>query len=307
MPMAARPPGADLLVGAIDCHVHACPHINGRSVGVFEAVRQAASSGMRGLGLMDNFANTSGYAALAMQELGHLGVDVFGGLIMQPAAGGVDIEVARTALAYGYGPGTGARFLSLPTHHTRHVATAEGRSPAYIETCLSVPETGPLPDPLPELMALCAEADVVFDCGHVSGPEAVRLVEEAKARGVARVRTHCSRYPHDAIRAIASLGGYTEFSYFLVSLAAQVGLTHADKEKHMIGGQALPDLVGRIQASTAEAAVLSTDSGIWLLPVPVESLRSFLVALEASGIPASSLRRMVGENPARLFKVPAAA
>ena len=34
-------PGADLLRDAIDCHVHACPHINARSVSVFEAVRNA--------------------------------------------------------------------------------------------------------------------------------------------------------------------------------------------------------------------------------------------------------------------------
>jgi len=296
-------PGADLLIGAIDCHVHVTPHINGRSIGVFEAVRQAAAAGMRGLGLMDNFMNSSGYAALAMQELGDLGVDVFGGLIMQPSAGGVDLECARSAVKYGYGAGTGARFLSLPTHHTRHVATAERRSPAYIETCTHVPETGPIPEPIPAIMDLCAEHDVVFDCGHVSGPEAVRLVGEAKRRGVERVRTHCSRYAPDIVREIGRLGGYTEFSYFLVSLAAQVGLTHVDKEKHSVGGQSLDDLVTRILAARPDTAVLSTDSGIWILPVPVESLRTFLVTLEAAGVERASLRAMSADNPARLFKV----
>ena len=85
-------PGIELLVDAIDCHVHACPHINARSVNVFEATRQAAAAGMRGIGLMDNFQNSSGMAALAMAELGHLGVDVFGGLILEPPAGGVCVE-----------------------------------------------------------------------------------------------------------------------------------------------------------------------------------------------------------------------
>lgn len=296
-------PGADLLIGAIDCHVHVTPHINGRSIGVFEAVRQAAAAGMRGLGLMDNFMNSSGYAALAMQELGDLGVDVFGGLIMQPSAGGVDLECARSALEYGYGEGTGARFLSLPTHHTRHVAKSEGRSPAYIETCTHVPETGPIPEPIPAIMDLCAEHDAVFDCGHVSGPEAVRLVAEARRRGVARVRTHCSRYAVDVVQEIGRLGGYTELSYFLISLAAQVGLTHVDKEKHSIGGQSLEDLVTRILAAKPETAVLSTDSGIWILPVPVEALRTFLVTLEAAGVARSLLRSMIADNPARLFKV----
>jgi hypothetical protein len=296
---------ADLLVGAIDCHVHVTPHINGRSIDAFEAVRQAASAGMRGLGLMDNFCNSSGYAALCMRELGHLGVDVFGGLIMQPSAGGVDLECARSAVLYGYGPGTGARFLSLPTHHTRHVAKAEGRSPAYIESCTYIPETGPIPDPIPAIMDLCAEHDVVFDCGHVSGPEALRLVVEARKRGVARVRTHCSRAAPEIVAAIGEAGGYTEFSYFLVSLAAQVGLTHVDKEKHSVGAQSLDDLLLRIRAAKPEAAVLSTDSGISILPVPVEALRSFLLTLEAAGIPREALRGMTSDNPARLFKITA--
>ena len=66
-PAAHRParPGAELLTGAVDCHVHACPHLNGRSLDVLQAVEEAAGAGMRGIGLMDNFANSSGLAALA--------------------------------------------------------------------------------------------------------------------------------------------------------------------------------------------------------------------------------------------------
>jgi hypothetical protein len=295
-------PGAAYLRGGVDCHIHACPHINGRSVTVFSAVRQAAAAGMVGIGLMDNFANSSGYAALAMAELGELGVDVFGGLIMQPAAGGVDAEAARSALRYGYGEGTGARFVSLPTHHTRHVARAEGRSPAYIETCLGIPESGPMPDPIPEIMDLCAEADAVFDCGHVSGPEAVRLAEAARARGLTRVRTHCSRYAPDVVRAIVAAGAYAEFSYFLVSLAGQIGLTHADKEKHAVGAQSLSALAEGVRAA-GERAILSSDAGISVLPVPVESFRTFVLAIEASGFSEGEIFRMVRDNPIRLFRV----
>ena len=55
----------------------------------------------------------SGLAALAMRELGDLGVEVFGGIILEPYVGGIDPRVVRNALAMGYGPGTGARFVSL--------------------------------------------------------------------------------------------------------------------------------------------------------------------------------------------------
>ena len=292
--------GMQHLKGAVDCHVHSCPHLNGRSVSVLDSVRQAAAAGMRAIGLMDNFQNSSGYAALAMAELGHLGVDVFGGLIMQPTAGGVSYEAARNAVDYGYGPGTGARFISLPTHHTRAVALLEGRSPAFLETTFFVPSNGKVPDPVPAIMALCAERDIVFDCGHVDGPEAVALATEAKRHGVTRLRTHAGAYDEDAIREIIALGGYCEFSFFQLSHATQVGLTHVDREKHKAPGMTIDDMAPRIRAA-GDRAIVSGDAGVFLLAPPVESFRQFLVLLEAAGFSESDIRRMNTTNPVALF------
>jgi hypothetical protein len=214
------PVGADLLVGAMDNHIHACPHINARCLDVFEAVEAAAASGMCAIGLMDNFANTSGYAALANRRLGHLGVEVFGGLIMEPPAGGVSAEAVRIALGYGYGArGDGARFISLPTHHTRAIARREGRSAHYIDACLEIPERGPLPAPLPEILDLVAAAGVVFNTGHISGPEALRIVEIARAAGVERILVPAGHFAPDEISALAALGAIVEFSFFSVTHA----------------------------------------------------------------------------------------
>jgi hypothetical protein len=300
-------PGMHYLKDAIDCHVHACPHLNGRSVNIFEAVRQAAAAGMRAIGLMDNFCNSSGYAALAMAELGHLGVEVFGGVIMQPTAGGVTLEVARSALGYGYGPGTGARFVSLPTHHTRYIAEREGRSGAYLETTFQVPESGRIPDPVPAIMDLVAERDAVFDCGHVSGREAVALAQEARRRGVGRVRTHGSRYSPDEIKAIGAAGAFVEFSFFILTHATTVGLTHVDQEKHKVaGGMAtIAEMAGRIRAAGRQA-ILSTDAGVFLLPPPVEAFREFMLLVESENFTPDEIRLMNTDNPARLFKVGAA-
>ncbi len=294
--------GMELLRGAVDCHVHSCPHLNGRSANVFETVRQAAAAGLSAIGLMDNFQNSSGYAALAMAELGHLGVEVFGGLIMQPTAGGVSYEVARNAVDYGYGPGTGARFLSLPTHHTRAVALRENRSPAYLETTFGVPENGKAPEPVPAIMELCAERDIVFDCGHVDGREAVALAEEAKRRGVTRLRTHCGGYDESTIREIVSLGGWCEFSFFVLTHATQVGLTHVDQEKHRAPTRTIQDLAPRIRAA-GDRAIVSSDAGIFLLAPPVESFRQFLLLIEAEGFSRAEIRRMNSANPTALFRI----
>jgi hypothetical protein len=295
-------PGMAYLKGAVDCHIHVAPHLNGRSVDVFQAVRQAHAAGMRAIGLMDNFANTSGYAALAMRELGGLGVEVFGGLIMQPVAGGITLEAARTAIGYGYGPGTGARFVSLPTHHTRFVAEREGRSGAFLDTTFAVPEKGRVPDPVPAIMELCAQHDVVFDCGHVSGPEAVLLAEEARRHGCARIRTHCAGYDPGTIAAIVGLGAYAEFSFFTLTHATQVGLTHVDQEKHRTSGRTIQDMAPKIRAA-GDRAILSSDAGVFLLPPPVEAFREFLLLVESEGFDAAAIRRMTTDNPKTLFRI----
>jgi hypothetical protein len=296
-------PGMDLLKGAVDNHVHACPHLNARSVTVFEAARQAAAAGMRAIGLMDNFCNSAGYAALAMRELGDSEIEIFGGLIMEPQAGGIALEVVGAALGYGYGAGTGARFVSLPTHHTRHIARIEGRSPAYVEACFAVPERGELPDPLPAILDLVAEHDVVFNTGHVSGPEAVRLVDLARRRGIARILVPCAPYIEDEVRAIAAAGAFAEFSFFFVSHATQVGLTHVDAERHTVPAVRLPEMAALIRAAGCEQSIVNSDAGVFVLPPPVEALREFLLLLQSAGFAEPELRRMSGANPAALVKV----
>lgn len=300
--MHAQALGMELLTDAVDCHVHACPHINARRLDVFEAVRQAAAAGMAGIGLMDNFANSSGMAALAMRELGHLGIDVWGGLIMEPSAGGVSADTVKVALQYGYG-GRGARYISLPTHHTRHTARHENRSPSYIESCFHVTPGRPLSDPLPEILETVAASEAVLNLGHLSDAETVYLAEQAIARGVQRILAPASHLHPDVVRVLTGLGVYVEFSFFFVSPATMVGLTHVDAERHTIPASTLNSLCERIAAAPTDLVILSSDSGVYLLPPPVESLRMFLMLLQASGITHEILRRGVHSNPITLFRV----
>jgi Family of unknown function (DUF6282) len=299
--------GTDLLVGAIDGHIHACPHLNGRSVTVFDAVRNAAAAGMHAIGLMDNFANSSGYAALADRELRHLGVTVFGGLIMEPPAGGISAEAVKIALGYGYGPPfgprTGARFISLSTHHTRNIESQERRSPAYIEACLEIPERGDLPGDLSAILDLIAAHDVVLNTGHLSGPEAVRLVEIARQRGIMRILVPSSYYTPEVVRVISSLGAMTEHSFFFVSRATQADLTHVDAEKHTTPSVSAHRIVELIIAAGPAHCILSSDCGVYLLPPPHEGLREFLLLLQSCKVNREDLASMVKANPATLFRI----
>jgi hypothetical protein len=295
--------GMEMLKGAVDSHVHCCPHINARTVTVFDAVRAAAAAELRGLGLMDVFANSSGLAALAMRELGHLGVDVFGGIILEPYVGGVSARVVETALEMGYGPGTGARYVSLPCHHTKFMAEAEGRSAAHTESCLAIPLSGPLPDPLPEILDLIAAADAVFNTGHVSGAEALRVIDEAKVRGCERILSPAAYFTAEEAREAANLGAFVEFAFFVVSHATQVGQTMIDAEKHRFAPVTLESVAENIRAAGPERTVLSSDSGSYVLAPPPEAFREWLIMVESAGFGRADIATMVDSNPGTLFKV----
>ena len=140
----------------------------------------------------------------------------------------------------------------MPTHHTRHIAQQEGRSTAYIDSCLAIPEQGELADPLPEILDLIATHDAVLNTGHISGPEAIRLVETARRRGVQRILTPVNHYDIDIVKAITSAGAYAEFSFFFVSHATQLSLTHVDAEPHTITTVALTQIDALLKAATPE-------------------------------------------------------
>lgn len=295
-------PGMDLLAGAVDSHVHCCPHINQRTITLFDAVRAAHRVGLAGLGLMDVFANTSGLAALANRELGYLGVDVFGGIILEPYVGGLSPRTVATALKVGYGTG-GARFVSLPCHHTAFVAQSESRSPAYIESTLSIPGSGPLPDSIAEIIDLCIEADVVFNLGHLSGPEAVRVAEAAAERGCRRMLAPANYLNEEEAQAIAATDCMLEYSFFVFSHATEVPQTMIDAERHRFARADFFRALDIVKAIGPDKIVLSSDSGALVLPPPVEAFREFIMMFASCGIPTGDLRRMIVNNPARLFKV----
>ncbi|MGI9337436.1 MAG: DUF6282 family protein, partial [Gammaproteobacteria bacterium] len=82
---------------------------------------------MRGIVLIDNFGISSGVAGLVEELITSEGpFAVLGGIVLNQQVGMMNRSAVETALAYG----NGSAFVSMPTHHTRHVAMAEKRSRA---------------------------------------------------------------------------------------------------------------------------------------------------------------------------------
>ena len=137
----------------------------------------------------------------------------------------------------------------------------------------------------------------------MADPNFDRLVETARERGVGRILVPASHYTPDDVSELARLGAMTEHSFFFASHATQAGLTHVDAEANTVAPVPAPRMVSLIRAAGPENCILSSDCGVFLLPPPDEGLREFLLLLGTCGLDRAELRRMVADNPARLFKV----
>jgi hypothetical protein len=292
----------ELLKGTIDNHIHCCPHINKRSTNIFEVVKKAEQLKMYAIGLMDNFSNTSGYASLVKKYLPKLRLKVFGGLIMEPPSGGVNYENAKISLNYSYFDNDGAKFISFPTHHTRYVAKLEKRKKNYIKNCFYVPDAGPTIETL-KILELIAKKNIVLNTGHLSAKETINLVSAAKKIGVKKIIVPSNTFDVKTIKDLKKFKVKFEFSYFFISKAANVPLTHVDGEKHIIQGTNQSFLKFLIKEADPKNVILSSDCGVSILPKPHIGFTKFINQIRKLGFSKKEIEYMIKTNSKKLFSL----
>ena len=291
----------DLLKGSVDNHVHCCPHINKRSTNIFKVVEQAEKLQMHSIGLMDNFSNTSGYASLISKYKPQMKLKIFGGLIMEPPSGGVNYENAKIALKYSYNK-EGAKFISFPTHHTKFIAKQEGRNLKYIKKCFHVPLKGPDFETL-KILKLIAKNNIVLNTGHLSAIETLILVKYAKKLGVKKILVPANNFDIATISKLKKFKVVFEFSYFFISRAINIPLTHVDGEKHKITGTNKNKLKELIKVAEPKNVILSSDSGVSVLPLPHISFYKFIKIIIKFGFSKKEINYMIKLNSKNLFNL----
>ena len=265
-------------------------------------VEQAEKLKMYAIGLMDNFSNTSGYASLLGKYKPKLKLKIFGGLIMEPPSGGVSYENAKIALKYAYNISEGAKFISFPTHHTKFIAKQEKRNKAYIKSCFHVPISGPNYETL-KILELIAKKNIVLNTGHLSSTETLILVKYAKKIGVKKILVPANNFDITTISQLKKFNIKFEFSYFFISKAANIPLTHVDGEKHKIRGTNENELKILIAEAEPKNVILSSDSGVSVLPLPNISFFNFIEKIIKLGFSEKDINYMIKTNSKKLFNL----
>lgn len=319
----------ELLRGAIDIHVHAGPHLKSshRRVDPFQAAEEAKAAGMRAIVYMDVFQNSAGTAWLVSRIVP--GIDVFGGIILNTCHGGLNPRAVKTAMHYG----GGAKFISFGAHSTYFKTSTEGRLvdgkpvllkdlyPKFAKQELTRAIRIPLEDPisleLEEILQLIADNPHIFlNTGHVSGAEALRLVDLAEQFGIKKVLVAGLAVDELTLaqqKEVAKRGAFLERSF-----AQYVGTEGIPKTHYYVESEYMDELLydpnnpqkrpgglrglgDQIRAIGPENFILDTDYGQYSLSTPVEGMRQFISCLLDMDFGLDEIRMMISLNPARLL------
>src|ERR1700704_7183058 len=82
------PAKVSLAIGTIDMHVHSHPDVFGRNIDDIDVAQLAKARGMRGILLKNHVTTTADRAALVMKVVP--GIEVFGGIVLNKAVGGIN-------------------------------------------------------------------------------------------------------------------------------------------------------------------------------------------------------------------------
>ncbi|KKB11755.1 hypothetical protein VE25_11320 [Devosia geojensis] len=314
----------ELLVGAIDSHVHAGPVLrsNPGHQDPFEVAIEAREAGMRAIVYYDVFGWASGTAWMVNRHVP--GIKTFGGYLMNSCHGGLNPRSVRTALYME----DGCRFISFGSHCTYFSASRESTiidgelvpfKDAYPEfareelsRAVRIPTEGAISDELAEILQMVADhPDVYLNTGHVSGPEVLRILDLAEEFKIQKVLI---AHPARQQLSIEQQKDAAKRGFFLEGCLVDWLYPHAPRthyyveKKYMDRSGDLPrprrtaaQWMADIRQVGPEYFVLGTDYGIRAASSPVQGMRTMITTLLDYEFTPAEIRAMTADNPARLI------
>jgi hypothetical protein len=291
----------DLLIGAIDPHVHSGPSIAPRSLDHLELAQEASKAGLAAVVTKDHDYAGVMTAALITKHFPELTTKVYSGIVLNNVVGGLNPYAVEHTAAMG------GKIVWLPTltaaNHMRwektsgwaHPASTQKIRPASVVPVLD--DNGTLRDDVKEILDVVAKNDMTLASGHLHVSETWIVFEEAKRRGVERlIFTH----PEDIVdaslndvRGIAAMGASVEHSLCMFLEGSKFKTCEAE------------DLKKHIDAAGVDNTILCSDLGQVGTFSPIEGLRRGIRLCLDLGYSDEEIRKMVSLNAARTLGIEA--
>ncbi len=291
---------AGLLIGAIDMHYHSAPSPFPRKLDVTEAAQQYDAAGFRAV-VMKSHHHSTVMEILALQPhmLSKLDVEVYGGIALNGAVGGLNPMAVDLALKMG------GRVVWFPTMSSRahldyHKVHHDSPFPSSSVRLLPERETtvlddkGQLKPEVHEILSLIKESDAVLSFGHMGPEEIEAVLTEATRVGVQRLLLNHPDFvlgvSEEQVKDYVSRGVYVEHS---------IGMYNDRSPRKLVFP--IEQLLRWIKVVGVDRTTLGSDVGQLANPTGVETYQRVIQMMLESKVAADDILRMVGANAAELL------
>ncbi len=290
------PPKVSPAAGVIDMHVHSHPDVFGRSMDDIDVATLAKARGMRGILIKNHISETASRAALVMKVVP--GIEVFGGIVLNNAVGGINPHAVEWMHRVYGGRG---KVVWLPTFESdKHVKTF-GKPDAK---GLTVAPNGQVSPEMESILRIIARENLVLATGHVHPEEIIAVVKKGKELGVRNmIITHAlTNVPGLSMaqaKEVTDMGAVIEICFLQFQAgpnAPLAFLTHWTQINARHVAQAVKELGAR-------SVVVSTDLGQSANMNHPDGIEVAIAAMKKEGISDADIDMMVRKNPARLLGI----
>lgn len=268
-----------LLRGVIDIHIHTTPDVRQRRLSDLELAAEACRVGARAIVIKSHVVPTMDRAWIAGQATP--GVQVFGGITLNPHIGGLNPLAVETAAQMG------AKFVWLPTAWSANERKRKGTGDG-VETVAD----GKVLPALVDILKLIAKNGLVLGTGHLTPSECLVVVEEARKQGVEKIVVN-----------------HPEWTTVDMSIDEQKSLAQFDVlfercYARSVDGRYETNFRRNLAAMEAlgfASTIVATDGGQVENPVWSEALSEYIEFLLQAGVPQIDVDKMTKHNPARIL------
>ncbi|MGE0851021.1 MAG: DUF6282 family protein [Hyphomicrobiaceae bacterium] len=288
------PPKVSPAAGVIDMHVHSHPDVFGRNMDDIDLATLAKARGMRGILIKNHISETASRAALVMKVVP--GIEVFGGIVLNKAVGGINPDAVEWMHRIYGGRG---KVVWLPTFESdKHVKTLS--KPDAVG--LTVAPNGVVSPEMEAILKIIARENLVLATGHVHPEEIIAVVKKGKELGVRNfIITHgLTNVPGLTMaqaKQVTEMGAVIEicFLQFLAGPNAPLPfLTHWVQTNAKTVAQAVKEL-------GVNNVLVSTDLGQSGNMVHPDGVEAAIAAMKKEGLTDADIDTMMRKTPARLL------
>jgi hypothetical protein len=288
------PPKVSPAAGVIDMHVHSHPDVFGRNMDDIDVAQLAKARGMRGIVLKNHISETASRAALVMKVVP--GIEVFGGIVLNSAVGGVNPAAVEWMHRFY---GSRGKVVWLPTFESdKHVKTFSSRDAKG----LTVASNGVVSPEMETILKIVARENLVLATGHVHPEEIVAVVRKGKELGVKNMLithglTNVPGLTMAQAKEVVDMGALIEICFLQFMAGPDAPLPFL---KHWTQINA-KHVAAAAKELGAKSVLVSSDLGQSANMTHPDGIEAAFTAIKKEGVADADIELMLKKNPARLL------